>query len=73
MSFERLRVNHYVTRSEQEYVTKLATTAADMGPRGELTPAQLANRLRALDEVEDRAIGEHLPQLREVLARLAAT
>ena len=73
VSFERLRVNHYVTRSEQEYVAKLATTAADMGPRGELTPVQLANRLRALDEVEDLAIGEHLPQLREVLARLAAT
>ena len=73
VSFERLRVNHYVTRSEQEYVAKLSTTAADMGPRGELTPVQLANRLRALDEVEDRAIGEHLPKLRKVLAQIAAT
>ena len=73
VSFERLRVNHYVTRSEQEYVAKLGTTAADAGPRGALTPRQVANRLRALDEVEDLAIHEHLPELREVLAQIGAT
>jgi hypothetical protein len=68
VSFARLRLNHYVTRSEREYVAKLARTAPDMGARGSLTTPQLARRLHVLNEVEDRTIQVHLPALRKALA-----
>ncbi len=71
VSFERLRVNHYVTKSEQELRRKQRRVRVDNGQMREYTDAQIARTLAALDQVEDRAIQMYLPALREELARVA--
>ena len=70
VSFERLRINHYQTKSEEEYRRKLARGPADstLWFKEKLTEAGIQRRLRKLDEVEDRDILRYLPALREGLA-----
>ena len=70
MSFERLRLNHYQTRSRREYADKLRTVWPGIEERAEQSPAQVARTLHALDEVEDRSIQVHLPELKRALAAL---
>jgi hypothetical protein len=70
VSFARLRVNHYMTRSAEEYRTKLSRPTADLGRSRELTDRQFERRLKVLDEVEDRSIQIYLPDLRKALADL---
>ena len=71
VSFDRLRLNHYLTRSEREYADKLRTVWPGIEERAEQNPAQIARTLHALDEVEDRSIQMHLPDLKRALADLA--
>ena len=70
VSFDRLRLNHYATKSEEEFRLKLARGPADSSipKRERFSEAQLARIARQYDEVEDRTILMHLPQLRERLA-----
>jgi hypothetical protein len=72
VSFSRLRLNHYATKSEEEFRRKLARVRADDGQPRDWSEAQIARRMRALDEVDDRTIQMHLPALREELARVDA-
>lgn len=69
VSFERLRVNHYVTKSEQELRRKQMRVRVDNGQTRIYTDRQIARMLAVLDQVEDRAIQVYLPALREELAR----
>jgi Glycosyltransferase family 92 len=70
VSLSRLRVNHYATKSEEEYRRKLARGPADSTvPKSELmTEANIARRLEKLDEVTDEEILVYLPSLRAALA-----
>jgi hypothetical protein len=64
-SLERLRINHYVVKSEEEFRRKLARGHAD-GARPK--PKEAATRwIKRYNDVEDRAILIYLPQLREAL------
>jgi hypothetical protein len=69
VSFERLRVNHYATKSEEEYRAKLARGPADSTvPKGErMDEAGIARRLGHLDQVTDETILAYLPRLRSAL------
>jgi hypothetical protein len=69
VSFAKLRVNHYATKSEEEYRRKLARGPADSTiPKSELlTEANISRRLQMLDEVADDAIQIYLPPLRKAL------
>ena len=71
VSFSRLRVNHYATKSEEEYRRKLARGPADSTvPKSELmTEANIERRLRKLDEVSDEAILTYLSRLRNALGQ----
>jgi hypothetical protein len=72
VSFARLRVNHYVTKSEDEFRRKVARGPADSSkPKSKrLSQAQLDRQMRAWNDVEDRTIQMYLPGLREELARV---
>jgi hypothetical protein len=70
VSFERLRVNHYVTKSEEELRRKQTRVRVDNGRMRPYTEGQIARMLAALDQVEDRTIQTYLPALREELARV---
>jgi hypothetical protein len=69
VSFARLRVNHYATKSEEEYRRKLTRGPADSTtPKSELlTEANISRRLKKLDEVADDAIQIYLRSLRRAL------
>jgi hypothetical protein len=68
-SFERLRLNHYGIKSEEEYNAKLARGHADgLRPKSPMRSERLAN---LHNDVEDRAILRYLPALRSALARHA--
>jgi hypothetical protein len=75
VSFARLRVNHYATKSEEEYRRKLARGPADSTvPKSELlTEAGISRRLEKLDEVSDDAIQIYLPSLRKALENIETT
>jgi hypothetical protein len=66
VSFERLRVNHYATKSQQEFEQKLQMRKADTGTLREVR--NLDRRYRKLDEVADEAIHVHLEGLHRALA-----
>jgi hypothetical protein len=69
-SAERLRVNHYVTKSLQELEAKLALPRPDSGDSRE--PKHKEWMLRRLDAQHDEVILQYLPALRAALgARLA--
>ena len=65
--FERLRVNHYTTKSEDEFRRKQLRIRVDNGRPREWTENQIERLLKGLDEVEDRTIQMYLPALREEL------
>lgn len=66
-SAQRLRINHYVTKSEEEYAEKFTMPRPDTGEAREPHP-DLARRFRLLDEQEDHDIQAYLPALREAMA-----
>jgi glycosyl transferase family 92 len=66
VSFARLRVNHYVTKSREEFERKLESRKADTGTLREVR--NLERRLRLLDEVPDESILIYLDHLRRALA-----
>jgi hypothetical protein len=70
VSFERLRLNHYVTRSLEEYRKKLERPLPDVGVTKGLTPQQVTRRLERLDQVTDDSILVHLPAVRRELQRV---
>ena len=70
--FDLLRVNHYYTKSEQEFKDKLAKPKAH-GPEYQVPVAdeqRLDRQIATLNEVEDRTILRYLPALREALEAL---
>jgi hypothetical protein len=70
VSLTLLRINHYVTKSEEEYREKAEQWAAAGMSRSELQPAeQQPGWLESLRSEYDDAITEHVPALREALAR----
>ncbi|MGH2978165.1 MAG: glycosyltransferase family 92 protein [Solirubrobacterales bacterium] len=72
VSFSLLRVNHYVTRSEAEYLKKLDTPTAaiaHMRP-GKRTERAMKRRIGVLNEMRDETIQMYLPQLRQAIARV---
>ena len=73
LSYSLLRVNHYMTKSDEEHHAKIARGPADSSiPRAErFTPEQLDKQARRWSAVEDRTIQMYLPALREELARIA--
>jgi hypothetical protein len=74
VSFERLRVNHYVIKSEEEFRLKVARGPADaalmsMRMRNRFSEARLARMARKYNNIEDRTIQMYLGELKEALAR----
>ena len=66
--WDDLRVNHYLTRSEQEYREKLATPDAFGKPRNVVRPQAIMR----IPTVRDDAIAAYAPAVREALERRAA-
>jgi hypothetical protein len=67
LSMERLRVNHYATKSRQEFVAKLDSPRPDGGVDRKVADTDF--HLRRLDaEADDGSIMQYLPALREALA-----
>ena len=62
VSFERLRLNHYAVKSEEEFRLKLARGPADSSipKRDRFSEAQLARMAGQYNDVEDRTIQMHL-------------
>jgi len=59
----RLRLNHYVTKSRAEYTVKIARGRVSTGTQSDFLEAALNHP----DPVEDRAIFRWLPELREAI------
>jgi hypothetical protein len=70
VSFSRLRINHYLTKSEEEYRRKLMRVRPDNATFRPPSEAANQRKLRILDQVEDRAIQIYLPDLKRALAEL---
>jgi hypothetical protein len=68
-SVERLRINHYYLKSEEEARAKLARPMAIGG----LRPIDFETLRRELDGETDEAILRYVPALREALASLATS
>jgi len=66
-SFSLLRVNHYPTRSREEFARKLATPYVNDGKLRSNTTFE-SNNL-ALNDVTDTAITRYVPAVKEALAR----
>jgi hypothetical protein len=71
ISFERLRINHYVTKSRQERARKLARPIAFDGRMKDAKRTFRKDRI--LNQVRDETIQMYLPALKEAVARLPAT
>ena len=71
VSFEKLRVNHYTTKSEQELQRKLSRPRVDNGRPRKMSGSQVERLLRITNAVEDRTIQMHVPALKEALRRSA--
>ena len=74
VSFERLRLNHYVIKSEEEFRLKAARGPADAALRtmrtgNRFSEARLARMARRYNDIEDRTIQMYLAELKEALAR----
>jgi hypothetical protein len=69
VSFERLRVNHYATKSEEEFRGKLDRGHADATPpKSQLMDEDdIRNRFALLDKVTDTTIQMYLPDLKRAL------
>jgi hypothetical protein len=76
VSFARLRINHYFTKSEAEFRAKIAKGYADGWTRpkhGEMEERKIVRQLGLYDEIEDRTIQRYLPELRRALEEIDAT
>ena len=69
VSFSKLRVNHYVTKSEEEFQRKLARPRVDNGRPRNFTPGRTRRMIEMTNAVEDRTIQMHLPALKEALGQ----
>jgi hypothetical protein len=71
VSFSKLRLNHYATKSEEELRRKW-TLDNDLttGVQRNFSEARIERGMKVLDEIDDRTIQMHLPALREELARV---
>lgn len=74
VSFERLRLNHYVIKSEQEFRLKVARGPADAALRtmrtgNRFSEERLARMARRYNDIEDRTIQMYLGELKEALSR----
>jgi Glycosyltransferase family 92 len=67
ISFERLRVNHYVTKSEQEYEEKLTLWNESETPR--TYAARERENWDTLNRQPDDTITRYVPALRDALSR----
>lgn len=73
LAYSRLRINHYLMKSEESYRTKLAGVRADKGtPRPEMSADAFRRGIRDFNQERDTAILMYLPRLREALAAPAA-
>lgn len=68
VSFEKLRINHYVTKSEEEFRKKLTRVRVDNGQPRNLSPGQIERMLKVTNQVEDRTIQMYVRALNEALA-----
>lgn len=64
-SAERLRVNHYITKSLEEYEAKMAQPRPDTG--GNRRPETLDWQLQRLDAEEDHTLLSYAPRVRAAL------
>jgi hypothetical protein len=71
VSVERLRMNHYWTKSEEECHAKFTRGRADTGV-SRAWPDEFLHRDAALNAVYDDEIHVHLPALRAALERVSA-
>ena len=69
VSFERLRLNHYVTKSKEERARKLARPVAFDGRMK--NPERVMERDRELNQVRDTTIQMYLPALKDALSARA--
>jgi Glycosyltransferase family 92 len=69
-SVERLRVNHYSQRSEEEYVAKLSRPQAHSGTFKSFPENSLERRIKRSNAVRDDLIKAYTPAVREALRRL---
>ena len=69
VSFSKLRVNHYVTKSEEDLQRKLARPRVDNGRPRNFTPGRTRRMIEMTNAVEDRTIQMHLPALKEALGQ----
>jgi hypothetical protein len=72
VSFERLRINHYYTKSEEEAAKKFSGSTTDPSRRPRifpLRPSRVLPRLdRRMSQVRDETILGYVPALREAVA-----
>ena len=68
VTFSRLRVNHYFTKSEEEFRRKLAKGKADKPETREAALVQLPKIVEAHHKVRDETIQSFLPALETALA-----
>lgn len=67
LSFSLLRLNHYTTRSREEFESKLATPRADLGTLR--TGTTFEKNDRNLNDITDLAAASHAPALEDALRR----
>ena len=65
VSFERLRLNHYWTKSEEEALAKFGRSRADDGTVRE--PPDFSELDRNLNQKQDEAIKTYVPDLQKAL------
>ncbi len=69
VSFSKLRINHYHTRSRIEYERKIAKPRADRRGVRTIKPAGRESVLAALNEIHDDTLARYAPDVRAALAR----
>jgi hypothetical protein len=72
VSFERLRVNHYARRSDEQFEAKMARGLGDRWGLKRFPEEHRERREAKLNAVPDDTIKAYVPALREALARTAA-
>jgi hypothetical protein len=70
VTWDRLRVNHYARKSEEEYLRKISRPQADTGRLKIKEEATHERRERMLNAVPDELIKHYVPDLRAALERV---
>ena len=70
VSFERLRVNHYARRSDEQFRTKMKRGLGDRAGLKSFPEHNEARREAKLNAVRDDTIKHYVPAVREALAKL---